>query len=47
MTDDAPHSRWQDFWEKTLPVIIGGIIAGIFAIAGSYFATTFQRQLSR
>jgi hypothetical protein len=42
MTDDAPHSRWQDFWEKTFPVIIGGIIAGVFAIAGSYFATTFQ-----
>jgi hypothetical protein len=47
MTDDpqppsAPSSRWQDFWEKTLPVIAGGVIAGVFAIAGSYFATTFQ-----
>jgi hypothetical protein len=36
------HSRWQDFWEKTLPVIAGGVITGFFAIAGSYFATTFQ-----
>jgi hypothetical protein len=41
--DDAQqHSRWQDFWDKTLPGIVGGVIAGVFAIAGSYFATTFQ-----
>jgi hypothetical protein len=47
MSDDpqppsAPSSRWQDFREKILPVIAGGVIAGVFAIAGSYFATTFQ-----
>jgi hypothetical protein len=43
MSDDGPpRSRWQDFWDKTLPVIVGGLIAGLFAIAGSYFATTFQ-----
>jgi hypothetical protein len=40
--DRQPHSGWQDFWDKTFPVIVGGIIAGFFAIAGSYFATTFQ-----
>jgi hypothetical protein len=43
MADDVQqHSKWQDFRDKTLPVIAGGIIAGIFAIAGSYLATTFQ-----
>lgn len=44
MSDDAQQqsSRWQDFWDKTLPVIAGGLIAGFFSIAGSYLATTFQ-----
>jgi hypothetical protein len=45
--DDAQqHSKWQDFWDKTLPVIAasvtGSVIGGVFAIAGSYYATTFQ-----
>jgi hypothetical protein len=40
--DDAQRSRWQDLWDKTLPVIAGGFIAGVFAIAGSYYATKFQ-----
>jgi hypothetical protein len=43
MSDDTPpSSRWQELWDKTLPVLAGGLIAGIFAIAGSYFATKFQ-----
>ncbi len=42
MSDAPQHSRWQDFLEKTLPGIAGGVIARLFAIAGSYFATTFQ-----
>ena len=41
--DDAQqHSRWQDFWDKTLPVFAGSVIGGFFAIVGSYYATTFQ-----
>jgi hypothetical protein len=43
MSDDRqPSSRWQDFWDKTLSALVGGLIAGVFAIAGSYFAVTFQ-----
>jgi hypothetical protein len=40
MSDEAEQhsSRWRDFWDKTLPVIAGGLMA----IAGSYLATTFQ-----
>jgi hypothetical protein len=43
MSDDQqPGSRRQDFWDKTLSALVGGLIAGVFAIAGSYFAVTFQ-----
>jgi hypothetical protein len=38
MSDDTQRCKWQDLWDKTLPVIVGGVLA----IAGSYFATTFQ-----
>jgi hypothetical protein len=46
MSDDPQkqHSRWQDFWEKALPVIVGSIVGGLFAIVGSYFATDFQMK---
>ena len=42
MSDDQPSSRRQEFWDKTLSALVGGLIAGVFAIAGSYFAVTFQ-----
>jgi hypothetical protein len=41
---DTWGARQLDFWETTLPVIVGGIIAGLFAITGSYFATSFQMK---
>jgi hypothetical protein len=44
MSDDAQHSKWLDLWEKILPGIVGGVIAGLFAIAGSYFAGPGPRR---
>jgi hypothetical protein len=36
---DAQHTKWwQNFLDKLLPVIVGGVLA----IAGSYYATKFQ-----
>src|SRR4051794_39862966 len=44
MSDDTRprSSRWNNVWDKTSSVLIGGLIAGVFSIAGSYFAVNFQ-----
>jgi hypothetical protein len=40
--DNASRSRWRDFWDKVFPVLVGGALAIVGSITGSYFATTFQ-----
>jgi hypothetical protein len=36
------QGRWFEILKQILPGIVGGIVAGLFAIAGSYYATKFQ-----
>ena len=38
-----PHTKaWRDFWDKVLPVLVGGGLAIAGSITGAYFTTTLQ-----